>query len=190
MMLSPVKGGPSAAGSPTQGKKGNKMSDLQKKLEEANKKAETQKAERRARSIKGSHLTEQFVELASKAGCDIRQNTGFHVIVGKAGKSLRIYVAKRGGIVDLLGFSVEDPAVIQISREDAKKKHMGRVFGRMDLGRTDAEVLGAYRKALVVLNTPLPEKPAKEKRERKAKPAGTTPPAAKAEAKPATQPTA
>jgi hypothetical protein len=145
------------------------MSDLKAKLEQANKKAETQKAERRARVVKGAHLTDKFIELANEAGCDVRMNTGFHVIVGKAGKSLRIYVAKRGGIVDLLGFTVQDPAVIQISKELAKEKHMGRVEGRLDLEKTDDEVLNAYRQALDVINVPAPVVEPKVKRERKAK---------------------
>lgn len=145
------------------------MSDLKQKLEKANAKAETQKAERRARSVKGSHLTEQFVKMAQDAGCTVRENTGFHVIVGAAGKSLRIYVARRGGIVDFLGFSVQDPAVRQVSKEEAKAKHMGRVEGRMNLELTDDEVLAAFALALEVINVPAPVVEPKVKRERKAK---------------------
>ena len=145
------------------------MSDLKEKLAQANQKAENQKAERRARAVKGSHLTETFVKLAEEAGCDVRQNTGFHVIVGKAGKGLRIYVAKRGGIVDLLGFTVQDDAVIQITKEVAKAKHMGRVEGRLDLDKSDEAVLAAYRQALDVINVPAPVVEPKPKRERKAK---------------------
>lgn len=137
------------------------MSDFREKLAEANKKAEAQKAERRARSVKGSHLTDKFVKMAQDASCQVGENTGFHVIQGLAGKSLRIYVAKRGGIVDLLGFTIDVPAVKQISREEAKAKHMGRVFGRFDLDRPDEEVLAAFGKALEALNVPQPEKPAK-----------------------------
>jgi hypothetical protein len=142
---------------------------LQEKLEQANKKAEAQKAERRRKTVKGSHLTETFLTLAREAGCDLRDNNGFHVIVGKAGKSLRIYVAKRGGIVDLLGFSVQDKAVRQISKEEAKEKHMGRVQGRLDLEQTDEAILTAYRAALVVINTPLPEPEKKPRAPRKPK---------------------
>jgi hypothetical protein len=142
------------------------MADLKEKLAQANKKAEEQKTERRERTVKGAHLTPKFVELAKDAGCDIRENTGFHVITGKAGKSLRIYVAKRGGIIDLLGFTVQDEAIRQISREEAKAKHMGRVFGRVDLDKTDEAVLAAYSQALTILNTPLPET---EKSAKKAK---------------------
>ena len=144
---------------------------LQEKLEQANKKAEDQKAERRRKTIKGAHLTEQFVTLAKEAGCDVRENTGFHVIVGKAGKSLRIYVAKRGGIVDLLGFSVQDEAVRQISKAEAQEKHMGRVQGRLNLELSDEAVLAAYQLALGVINVPAvevekaPRKPRAKKEE-------------------------
>lgn len=140
------------------------MSDtenMKEKLEQAGQKAEAQRTEKRNRAVKGAHLTEAFVKLAEEAGCDIRPNTGFHVITGKAGKSVRIYVAKRGGIVDLLGFSVQDPAVTQISPEEAKAKHMGRVQGRLDLSKSDAEVLAAYKQALQFINIPQPEKMAK-----------------------------
>lgn len=142
---------------------------LQEKLEQANKKAEDQVAERRRKVIKGAHLTEKFVSMAKDAGCDIRENHGFHVIVGKAGKSLRIYVAKRGGIVDLLGFSVQDPAVRQISKVEAQEKHMGRVQGRLEMERTDEEILSAFALALGVINVPATEVAPKQKRERKAK---------------------
>ena len=145
------------------------MSDLKSKLAAANTKAETQKTERRARAVKGAHLTEKFVSLAKDAGCTVRENTGFYVIVGPAGKSLRIYVAIRGGIVDLLGFSVQDKAVLQISKEVAKAKHMGRVQGRLDLEKSDDEVLAAYSAALAVLSVPAPVIEPKPKRERKAK---------------------
>lgn len=142
---------------------------LQEKLEQANKKAEAQKAERRRKTVKGSHLVEKFVAAAKEAGCDLRENNGFHVIVGKAGKSLRIYVAKRGGIVDLLGFTVQDPAVRQISKAEAKEKHMGRVEGRLEMERTDEEILAAFNLALGVINVPAPVVEPKAKRERKAK---------------------
>lgn len=153
------------------------MSDLKAKLEEQNKqklqeatvKVAEQKKERRARTVKGSHLTETFLELARDAKCNLRANNSFHVITGAAGKSLRIYVAIRGGIVDLLGFSVNDPAVTQISAEVAKEKHMGRVQGRLDLEKPDADVIAAYKRALEVLNTPLPEKEKAPKKERKPK---------------------
>lgn len=153
------------------------------KLVQANEKAENQRKERRRKTVKGSHLTDTFVKLAEEAGCDLRTNNGFHVIVGKAGKSLRIYVAKRGGIVHLLGFSVNDPACRVVSKEEAKEKHMGRVQGELTLDKTDDEVLAAFRQALTVINTPLPEAPKKERKPRKAKAteATTEAPAAPAE---------
>lgn len=102
--------------------------------------------------IKGSHLTDTFVQLATNAGCDVRPNTGFHVIVGKYGKARRIYVAKRGGIVDLLGFSIEHPEVRQITREEAQAKHMGKVQGRFLLAGDDQTIIDAFTQSLARLN--------------------------------------
>jgi hypothetical protein len=128
------------------------MSNLKEKLEQANKKVEKQRAERRARVIKGSHLTDTFVKLATDAGCDVRPNTGFHVIVGRYGKGRRIYVAKRGGIVDLLGFSVDHPAIRQVSKEEAQAKHMGKVQGRFLLDGPDEQIVEAFTAAVNCLN--------------------------------------
>lgn len=149
------------------------MSNLKEKLEQANKKVEKQRAERRARVIKGSHLTETFVKLATDAGCDVRPNTGFHVIVGRYGKGRRIYVAKRGGIVDLLGFSIDHAAVRQISKEEAQAKHMGKVQGRFNLDLADGDVLEAYAQAVSKLNEERVE-PVKPPRAKKTPPAEST----------------
>jgi hypothetical protein len=129
--------------------------NLTEKLVEANKKAENQKAERRARTVKGSHLTKTFIDLAVAAGVDVRENTGFYVLQGVAGKALRIYVAKRGGIVDLLGFTVAGPAVRQVSKDEAKAKHMGRVQGRLNLELSDDSIIAAYREAVKLITTPV-----------------------------------
>lgn len=129
------------------------MSDLKQKLEQANKKAETARKERRARVVKGSHLTEQLVQLGRDAGLNVRENTGFYVLSGKAGKNVRIAIAKRGGVVDFLSFTVSSPAVRQVSREEAQQKHLGRVQGRIAFDGTDEETVAAFKQALVVLNT-------------------------------------
>ena len=166
------------------------MSDMTEKLAEANKKAENQKAERRARTVKGSHLTQAFVQLATEAGADIRENTGFYVIVGKSGKSQRIYVAKRGGIVDLLGFTLTDAAVRQISREEAKEKHMGRVQGRLNLELSDADILSAFKGALKVISTPAPVVERKAKKAKRATETTTVAPEVAAAASPVATETA
>jgi hypothetical protein len=132
------------------------MSNFKELLEKASQKAIAAKAERRHRTIKGSHLTDRLLEAARVAGMEIRENSGFNVISGKAGKSVRIYVAKRGGLVDLLGFTIQDPAVIQISKEEAKLKHMGRVEGRLNFDKTDEEIVAVFGLALERLNVPGP----------------------------------
>ena len=130
------------------------MSDLKQKLAEAGEKAVKQKKERQARAVKGAHLTEQLVQIARDAGLSIRENTGFFVISGPAGKNVRIAVAKRGGIVDFLSFTVNSPAVRQISREEAAEKHLGRVQGRIAFDGTDEETIQAYNEAVNVLLVP------------------------------------
>lgn len=146
------------------------MSDLKQKLEQANKKAETQRKERRARVVKGSHLTEQLVQLGRDAGLNVRENTGFYVLSGKAGKNVRIAIAKRGGVVDFLSFSVPSAAVRQVSREEAQQKHLGRVQGRIAFDGTDAETVEAFKQAIEVLSTEakVEEKPVKAPRAPKA----------------------
>lgn len=133
------------------------MSELQDKLAEASEKAIKQKKERRARVIKGSNLTEQLVALAKGAGLEVRENTGFFVFSGPAGKNVRIAVAKRGGIVDLLSFSVDSPAVRQVSKEEAEAKHLGRVQGRITFDAPDDVTLAAFAQAVTVLNVPSTE---------------------------------
>lgn len=129
------------------------MSDLKQRLEQANTKAETQRKERRARVVKGSHLTDQLVKIGKDAGLTMRENTGFYVFSGKAGKNVRIAIAKRGGVVDFLSFSVDSTAVKQVSKEEAAAKHLGRVEGRIAFDGTDEETIAAFTKAVWVLNT-------------------------------------
>ena len=134
------------------------MSDLKTKLAEASEKAVTQRKERRARVVKGSHLVEQLVQLAKDKDLSIRENTGFYVVSGPAGKNVRIAIAKRGGIIDFLAFTVDVQAVRQVTKEEAEAKHLGRVQGRIAFDGTDEETLEAYRAALEVLLVPEPPK--------------------------------
>lgn len=140
---------------------------LKEKLEQAANKAVTQKAERRAKVVKGSHLTEQFIALATVAGLTVTESKSkaFQVITGAAGKARRIYVATRGGTVDFSGFTVEDEGVTQISEEQAKEMHLGLVRGRIDFDATDEQILSAFRTALVFVNEEV-QKPVKVKEPR------------------------
>ena len=133
------------------------MSDLKAKLAEASEKAVKQKKERRARVVKGSHLTDTLVGIAKEMGLNIRENTGFYVVSGPAGKNVRIAIAKRGGIVDFLSFTIDTPAVRQVSKEEAVEKHLGRVQGRIAFDSSDEETLEAFRNAVQVLLIPAPE---------------------------------
>lgn len=148
------------------------MSDLKTKLEAAGKKAETQKAEKQTRAVKGAHLHEQIVGLVRGAGLEVVENTGFLKVVGNGNKS-KLLVAIKGGRVDLSGFTIESPAVIAVSEEEAKAKHLGKVRGFVNFDASDEQVLGVIRAAIKVLQTPVeaPEKPKAERKAKKAAPA-------------------
>jgi len=151
------------------------MSDLKTKLENAGKKAEEQKAEKQTRTVKGAHLHEQIVALVKGAGLEVVENTGFLKVVGNGNKN-KLLVAIKGGRVDLSGFTIESPAVIQVSEADAKAKHLGKVRGFVNFDASDEQVLEVISEALSVLNTPTPvvEKPAVEKKPRAKKAAAET----------------
>ena len=137
----------------------NENMSLKEKLAESAKKVEEQKQERRKKTVKGSHLVEQFIALARETNLTIAEDTGFYTITGRSGKTHRIRVAKRGGTVDLMAFSVEGPAVRQVSREEAKEKHFGKVCTRFVLDNPDELVLADFRKALVVIDIEPPPAP-------------------------------
>ena len=130
--------------------------DLAEKLADAGKKAEAQKSERRERVVKGSHLLPQLRTLAEAAGMQIEEKSGFLKInAGVKGKN--VYVAKKGGRVDLSGFTLEDAAVTQISETEAQEKHLGKVRGQLNFEMTDEQVLAAYSASLELAKVPNPE---------------------------------
>jgi len=142
------------------------MSDLKSKLEQAGKKAEVQKAEKQARTVKGAHLKEQIETLITESGLETVKNTGFLKVVG-ANPRNKLLVAIKGGRIDLSGFTIESPAVTQVSEEEAKAKHLGKVRGFVNFEATDAEVLALVKEAIGVLAVPAPvveKKPAAEKK--------------------------
>jgi hypothetical protein len=132
----------------TEGTEGTE--DMGQKLKKAGKKAEAQKAARRERTVKGSHLLPQLLATDRISGLTTEDKSGFTKIVGKQ-KGRAIYVAKKGGRVDLSGFTVESPAVAQITEEEARQKHLGKVRGQLDFNAADDAVLAAYDQALEVL---------------------------------------
>lgn len=129
------------------------MSDLKARLEQAGKKAEEQKAEKQARTVKGAHLKEQIEALVNGSGLEVVKNTGFLKVIGNQNKN-KILVAIKGGRVDLSGFTIEDAAVIQVTEEDAKAKHLGKVRGFVNFEASDEAVIAVITKAIEILKTP------------------------------------
>lgn len=129
------------------------MSDktMEEKLVEAGKTVEEQAAKKRERAVKGSHLLGMMLEKAKGLGLSTEEKSGFVRITGAA-KGRAVYVAKRGGRVDLSGFTIEKPAVVQISAEEAKQKHLGKVRGQLDFNAEDQTVLATYEDALSALS--------------------------------------
>ena len=139
----------------------DETTNMGEKLAAAGQKAEEQKNERRSRAVKGSHLTEAITTALRGSGLTEVEKTGFFQYAGPA-KGRKIYVAKKGGRVDLSGFSVPDAAAVtQISEEEAKTKHLGKVRGQVNFESTDELVLEAIQAAISLLNEPTPEAPAK-----------------------------
>jgi hypothetical protein len=126
------------------------MSDLKEKLVEAGQKAETEKAERTKRAVKGAHLQEKILALVTESKLATKDNTGFNVVVG-SDNGRKLYISKKGGRIDLSGFSLPHPAVTSISEEEAKEKHLGKVRGQVNFDETDSAVLNAVEAALVLL---------------------------------------
>lgn len=162
-----------------------KNAELKEKLQTAGKKAEKVKVERHERQVKGAHLLPKLLEAAKAAGCVTDEKSGFIKITGVA-KSRAVYLARKGGRCDVSGFELAGQAgVIQISEEQAKAKHLGKVRGMIDFeNAADDVVEAAFSAALVKLAeaTPEAEKPAKAP---KAKKAAAEAPAEGAEAAPA-----
>lgn len=140
----------------------NETTDAEKaaKLIAAGKKAEVQKKERQERVVKGSHLTSKLLDMANAlvpSGVKLEDKSGFTKVTG-ATKGRSVYVAKKGGRVDISGFAIEADAVKQISEKEARDKHLGKVRGQLDFARSDDEVLAAFGAALEELSKPAPAK--------------------------------
>lgn len=124
----------------------------------AGQKAEQAKAERRERTVKGAHLLNSLKEKAEKAGLEIVEKSGFFQILG-ASKGRRVYLAKKGGRADASGFSVDHVAIIQISEQEARDKHLGKVRGMLNFDQPDEQVLEAYGLLLAKLAEVVEEAP-------------------------------
>jgi len=128
----------------------NTNTEMAEKLAAAGEKAEAQKAARRERVVKGSHLLPKLKELATAAGLETKENSGFLKVNGGV-KGKNVLIAKKGGRVDLSGFTVEADAVKQLSETEAREKHLGKVRGQIDFNKTDDEVLASFSAALAEL---------------------------------------
>lgn len=129
-------------------------------LKAAGEKAEAAKNARRERVVKGSHLLPKLKELATAAGLETKENSGFLKVNGGV-KGKNVLIAKKGGRVDLSGFTVEAAAVTQLSEQEARDKHLGKVRAQLDFNKSDDEVLAAFSAAVEGLKVPNPEAPKK-----------------------------
>lgn len=118
------------------------------RLEKANGLVEESTKERRAKRVVGSHLVESMLSVAKSMPSLMFSETGeFHKIVGPT-KGKVVYLSRKGGRVDLSGFCVDHEAIIPISEEQARARHIGKVRGQFDFERSDEAILAAWRKVL------------------------------------------
>lgn len=123
------------------------LNEMKERLADSAKKAEAQQTARRERTVRGSHLLGDLRTRADKQNLTVTEKNGFYKITGPS-KGRAVYLLKKGGRVDISGFVISSAAVIQISAEDARQKHLGKVRGQLDFSKPDDEVLQAYDEAL------------------------------------------
>jgi len=123
--------------------------EFSKRLVAAGKKVERQRKERRQRQVKGSHLLDDM--LAAAKDLTVDEKSSFYKITGSV-KGKTVYIAIKGGRVDLSGFCIEHEAVISLTEEEARRRHLGKVRGQLNFDKGDALAMEAYRCALVVLS--------------------------------------
>lgn len=90
--------------------------------------------------------------MAQAQGLEVEEQSSFYKIA-KDRKALYVSKSKRAlARIDLAGFSIQHPSVVQLSAEEAKAKKLGKVRGQIfpKLGAGDWH--GAVAEALTVLN--------------------------------------
>lgn len=107
--------------------------------------------ERRTERTKAGALLDQMLDAVHALQLAVEEKAGFHKIVRSRG-TRRIYLAKKGGRADLSGFSIEHPAVAQLTREQARERHLGQVRGQVDFSRSAEEIMDAWARALAELD--------------------------------------
>lgn len=134
---------------------------MTEKLQNAAAKAETQKKERTERTKKGAHLLTAMLDLVKAEGLETVEKTAFLQVRAPGTKGRVLYIDRKGGRVDLSGFSLEHAAITQISAEDAKAKHLGKVRGMVNFESADSDVMAAFTAALTELKSAPPADPPK-----------------------------
>lgn len=124
---------------------------LGKKLKAAGKLAEADQVARKEKIKKSATFVPSLVERAKAQGYVVSEQTSFFKVdSGKKGKN--IYIAKGGGRMNLAGFTLDDPAVQQVSAEEAKQRHLGKVRGHYDFYDVSEEnVFDVFDRALTEL---------------------------------------
>jgi len=124
--------------------------EFRAKLINAGKKVQQQKKERRSKAVPGSHLLDEMLEKAKDLNSD--KKSSFYKITGSI-KGLAVYVAIKGGRVDLSGFNVEHISCIKLTEDEARAKHLGRVRGQLDFSiGNDETIMEGYILSLSKLN--------------------------------------
>lgn len=123
--------------------------DLKERFENAGKQVINEVKAKRERSVKGAHLLKTFLDIAQESGCSVEEQSGFYKITGTVPKKI-VYVAKNGGRVDLNGFTVECGVITQVSPDEARQRHLGRVRGQFNFNNSDEGLVAAFKQ---VINT-------------------------------------
>ena len=130
---------------------------LTERLAQGAKIVEAEAKSRREREVKGSHLLEPMLAaLRAEPTLHVEEKTGFFKATLVGSKGNVINVARKGGRVDFCGFTVDSPALVQVSKEDAKARHLGKVQAQMDFTKTDEEVMTAFNAGIAILLVPIP----------------------------------
>lgn len=116
---------------------------MAQRLVVANRNVEEMVKAKRSKRVNGSHLVDRMMSVVKQRKLAVDDKAGYHKIFGNE-KGVCVYLAKKGGRADLSGFCVEHPAVIPLSEEEAKAKHLGKVRGQVDFNRPDELVMEAW----------------------------------------------
>lgn len=100
-------------------------------------------ATQREQRVIGSKLTGTLIDVANAKRMVVEDKSGFYKVTGNQ-KGKAVYLLKKGGRCDLSGFCVEHPAVVPMSEEEARSRHLGRVRGQVNFACSDDRVLAAW----------------------------------------------